>query len=296
MTVQKLADIDEQIEDKWIFFVMRNGVSTEYESFVAALNQQLKERSKSEDIKIALLGENERRRVKGESTSAKVLLSKQSKKHQCNKHKPGQKIKCYECGDPTHKRPDCPKLNQDSKKKQKLKTQQVSMDQDTSKKNTTLLTKALTAKMSPLTWIIDSGATTHMVRDKDSLCDLDLSVHLLISVADDSEIKSEGAGKAILKFKDCNPKNVKTATDVLYVPNLSANLLSVSRMTEKDYNVVFDRESCKIFDESNFKITGNLEFVCAKKDGLYCVDNISQESVRAMSAACVSDHELWHKR
>jgi len=143
------------------------------------------------------------------------------------------------------------------------------MDQDTSKKNTTLLTKALAAKMSPSTWIIDSGATTHMAKDKDSLCDLDLSVHLPISVADDSEIKSEGVGKAILKFKDCNPKNVKTATNVLYVPNLSANLLSVSKMTEKGYNVVFDRESCKIFDESNFEITGNLEFVCAKKDGLY---------------------------
>jgi len=54
----------------------------------------------------------------------------------------------------------------------------------------------------------------------------------------------------------------------LYVPNISANLLSVSKMTEKGYNAVFDRESCKIFDESNFKITGNLEFVCAKKDGI----------------------------
>jgi len=222
MTVQKLADIDEQIEDKWISFVMRNGVSAEYESFVAALNQQLKEGSKSEDVKITLLGENERRRVKGESTSAKVLLSKQNKKNQRNKHKPGQKIKCYKCGDPTHKRPDCPKLNQDSEKKQKSKTQQVSMDQDTSKKNTTLLTKALTAKMSPSTWIIDSGATTHMAKDKDSLCDLDSSVRLPISVADDSEIKSEGVGKAVLKFKNCNSENVKTATDVLYVPNLSA--------------------------------------------------------------------------
>jgi len=27
MTVQKLADIDEQIEDKWISFVMRNGIN-----------------------------------------------------------------------------------------------------------------------------------------------------------------------------------------------------------------------------------------------------------------------------
>jgi len=167
---------------------MRNGVSAEYKSFVAALNQQLKEGSKSEDVKITLLGENERRRVKGESTSAKVLLSKQNKKNQRNKHKSGQKIKCYECGDPTYKRRDCPKLNQDSEKKQKSKNQQVSMDQDASKKNTTLLTKALAAKISPSTWIIDSGATTHMAKDKDSLCDLDSNVRLPILVADDSEI------------------------------------------------------------------------------------------------------------
>jgi len=65
-------------------------------------------------------------------------------------------------------------------------------------------------------------------------------------------------------------------------------------MTEKGYNIVFDGESCKIFDESNFKINDNLEFVCTKKEGLYC-DNISEESVRAMSAVCVS-LIIWHKR
>jgi len=79
------------------------------------------------------------------------------------------------------------------RKETEIEESTMSMDQDvTSKKNTTVLTKAMAAKMSPLTWIIDSGATTYIAKDKDSLCDLDSSVRLPISVADDSEIKSEG--------------------------------------------------------------------------------------------------------
>lgn len=36
--VQRLADMGETIEDKRISFVMRNGVSQDYENFVAAIN------------------------------------------------------------------------------------------------------------------------------------------------------------------------------------------------------------------------------------------------------------------
>lgn len=80
--VQRLADMGETIENKWISFVMRNGVSQDYENFVAAVNQQLQEQARSEDVKVALLGESDRRRVKDESSSTTALVSKQLKKTQ----------------------------------------------------------------------------------------------------------------------------------------------------------------------------------------------------------------------
>ena len=87
---------------------MRNSVSQDYENFVAAMNQQLQEQARSEDVKAALLGDSKSRRVKDESSSAMALVSRQVKKIQ-RKHK--KTIKCYECGDSNHKKPNCPKLN-----------------------------------------------------------------------------------------------------------------------------------------------------------------------------------------
>jgi len=63
-TTQKLADMGEAIEDKWIAFIIMNGVSEEYEALISSINQQTKDKIKSEEIKQILLNESERRRVK----------------------------------------------------------------------------------------------------------------------------------------------------------------------------------------------------------------------------------------
>nr|CAI5837702.1 unnamed protein product [Callosobruchus analis] len=39
VTVQKLADMGEPIDDKWVAFIMMNGVMEEYETLISSLNQ-----------------------------------------------------------------------------------------------------------------------------------------------------------------------------------------------------------------------------------------------------------------
>jgi hypothetical protein len=40
----------------------------------------------------------------------------------------------------------------------------------------------------------------------------------------------------------------KTISDVLYVPGIDQNLLSVGQLIEKGMKVVFENQSCYIFD------------------------------------------------
>lgn len=49
---------------------------------------------------------------------------------------------------------------------------------------------------------------------------------------------------------DKNIENVVTE-DVLYVPELAANLLSVSKITKKGYKISFEKEDCAIVDEED---------------------------------------------
>nr|CAI5837630.1 unnamed protein product [Callosobruchus analis] len=78
VTVQKLAHMGEPIDDKWVAFIMMNGVMEEYEALISSLNQSY-EKLTAEKVKITLLNESERRRVKSNqvplSNSASALLA-----------------------------------------------------------------------------------------------------------------------------------------------------------------------------------------------------------------------------
>jgi len=296
-TTQKLADMGEAIEDKWIAFIIMNGVSEEYEALISSINQQTKDKIKSEEIKQILLNESERRRVKaGEvglsanGTSA-LFVNVNKKPNQTFKKGKPKKINCYNCGDPSHKRPDCPKLKDSKPNQGHSSTSSGKSSKPDPKK--TLLTTQLT-RLPSSEWVIDSGATNHMSREKSDFAKFS-ECSSQIAVANDSKIISEGAGDVKLDISVNGYDEDVIVKDVMYVPDLSSNLLSVSKITEKDLVVVFDDKNCKVYNKSNFKVSGDVQVTGSKSEGLYVIDRPT-EPVRAMRAENLNKHELWHKR
>ncbi|KAL3273406.1 hypothetical protein HHI36_014852 [Cryptolaemus montrouzieri] len=107
----------ENVEDKDLSFALMNGVEESYEMLIMMLQQGRKSAPPSEEIKIALIEESNRQKLKGQDESSMVLLSsgynkKKPWKKQANK---GKVIRCYECNAEGHKRPDCPKRKGRSK-------------------------------------------------------------------------------------------------------------------------------------------------------------------------------------
>jgi hypothetical protein len=68
----------------------------------------------------------------------------------------------------------------------------------------------------------------------------------------------------------------KTISDVLYVPDIDQNLLSVGKLIEKGMKVVFENQSCYIFDAAGQKIL--------------------QAKMRGKSFSFLPFEEVWHKR
>ena len=100
-------------------------------------------------------------------------------------------------------------------------------------------------------WIIDSGATCHMCGSKESFVELsDLTQLVEVTLGDGNVLKVSGQGVVSLKMKlpDGSVRRCKLL-DVLYVPDLAYNLLSVSKaaesgkMTKFDANVRFSMET-----------------------------------------------------
>ena len=99
-------------------------------------------------------------------------------------------------------------------------------------------------------WIVDSGATCHMFNDVVLFAELrSLKESLKVTLGDGHTLEATGRGTVALEMKlpDGMTKTCKV-NDVLYVPKLSYNLLSVPKATKSRKTAKFNESGCRISD------------------------------------------------
>ncbi|GKU93722.1 hypothetical protein SLEP1_g7290 [Rubroshorea leprosula] len=107
-------------------------------------------------------------------------------------------------------------------------------------------------------WYVDSGCTNHMVRDVKLFTKLDRSIRTRVRLGNGYVVQAEGKGNVSIQTKE----GIKTITDVLYIPSLSQNLLSVTQLMKHGYSVHFKQDVCQIFhlhgsEVANVKMVDN---------------------------------------
>ena len=97
-------------------------------------------------------------------------------------------------------------------------------------------------------WILDSGATCHMCNSKRQFVQLrEVSNQLAITLGDGSTLQAAGRGDVVLRVKLPRGKIEEcTLHDVLYVPDLAYNLLSVPAAAKKNKVTTFSELKCEI--------------------------------------------------
>eukprot|EP00253_Pinus_taeda_P007998 PITA_07998 len=84
-------------------------------------------------------------------------------------------------------------------------------------------------------WLIDSGASRHFTGYKEVLHNLvEKETNLEIILGDDMKYLVKGVGNVSLKLNQGNTIHLQ---DVLYVPDLKKNLVSISEMEDKGYKI-----------------------------------------------------------
>ncbi len=105
---------------------------------------------------------------------------------------------------------------------------------------------AISSEKGLNSWIVDSGATCHMCNDKEMFVEFNnLEPSQEVTLGDGYSVEATGCGTVRLKMQltDDKTKECKMS-DVLYVPQLSYNLLSVSKATQSGKKVKFTENDC----------------------------------------------------
>ena len=136
-------------------------------------------------------------------------------------------------------------------------------------------------------WLIDSGASRHFTGYKELLYNLvEKETNLEIVLGDDMKYPVKGVGNVSLKL---NQGNMIHLQDVLYVPDLKKNLVSISAMEDKGYKVTFIDGKVRIW-KNNVKDAFILRF---QVDSLY---QVGGSPLGVMSCDTTVQSELWHWR
>lgn len=134
-------------------------------------------------------------------------------------------------------------------------------------------------------WFVDSGASEHMCASEKGLVNIRKSSTKIIHAANGAQLKVKCAGD----LNVCVNGNEITIYDVLCVPELAANLLSISRITKSGNRVCFVDDGCEIYNHND-------RFLCKAKleDGVYKLP--MDVKFVLLSKQAKIDLITWHRR
>ncbi|BBG94220.1 hypothetical protein Prudu_002447, partial [Prunus dulcis] len=138
-------------------------------------------------------------------------------------------------------------------------------------------------------WYVDRGCSNHMTRNKQCFVKLEEKVNPQVKLSDGKLHNMEGKGIISMQTKGGTPKLIY---DVLYVPNLAQNLLSVGQLLQRGFLVKFEDDCCVISDKKNNTLVAKIKMTTNKVFSLFTT---SKENY-ALEAAKVDGSLLWHLR
>lgn len=248
----RLMALGEELKDPSFVALMLSSLPKSYDGLIVALESRPDADLTVDFVKGKLLDEGRRRAQEGEKEEQALFSSAVSN----NKRK--EKV-CYYCKKEGHYKRDCKKRAANQEKESTRTTRMAVLHADD------MDVCLFTGKTKDAgVWYLDSGATSHMTNDVSVLENVNRSKESSILLADGKHTNAVGIGTGRMISVDGNgiQKNVSLA-NVYHVPSLAGNLLSVSKITDMGFEVLFDRTGCKVLQNGKAVLVG------VREGGLY---------------------------
>ncbi|RVW98135.1 hypothetical protein CK203_031853 [Vitis vinifera] len=137
-------------------------------------------------------------------------------------------------------------------------------------------------------WYFDSGCSRHMTGNRSFFTNFTEFDGGNVTFGDGNVASVKGKGTI------CAP-GISNLEEVLYVEGLKANLISISQICDKKFNVQFSQNLCKVFD-----LNGNCVIIGLRtSDNCYAVcqnPSTSFSSSLVCGSSKIESIDLWHRR
>lgn len=283
--VDKLQAMEIAVNNDLLTILLLYSLPASYENFRCAIESR-DDLPDPDILRVKILEECESRLNRIDQKTSGVLYansakgkhrkSDQRKSESSNKGKQSYfKYNCNKCKKKGHKAADCPERSKQSS----VENYFVSCDVDF----TVFKAEKLAAASK---WCLDSGCTTHLCKDKDEFTEMFSTNRDQVNLANSATSEVSAKGTVSLNTED----RLINMHNVLYVPDLRTNLMSVAKITDKGHEVIFKRGYAVVQNEK-----GDVIFRAQRNGDLYYVESSSDHCYNASSDE-ISNLILWHNR
>jgi transposase InsO family protein len=274
-TAQRLKGTGFEINEQWIGSLLLAGLPEKFAPMIMAIEHSGIEIS-ADVIKTKLLDMSSE---VGSTETESAFWSKQRTKNtdrggkqKQTSDKTGKQIKCYNCKKIGHYKNQCPELKE--------------------RQANAFSAAFLNGKFSTEDWYVDSGASAHMTPNPEKLQRV-RQVHEMkeIIIANQMSMPVKCSGDTQITTRVKNSQFDITVRNILCIPNLTTNLLSVSQLVANGNTVSFKKNICHIHNQQKVLIG-----VAELENGVYKLNTVKSEKVLAATVVQATDAKTWHRR
>ena len=302
----QLATMQNQIDDKELSMIALRGLPLSWETFIRGLSSrpelpkfdQLKNECTQEESRLASRGLNS-----NQDNDIQALYSKSNKKRKFNHNKKGNnknnkshknrdwsKVRCFKCDKLGHSYYACPE-------KQKIQAAlaevKIENNEKTDKENYAFIV-ALSSELNSnhSTWILDSGASRHISGFKDKFDTLSNHEAEEVTIGDNSSYPIKGIGTCSIQLNSDITLQLK---NVLYVPGIKRNLVSISGLADQGYHIAF--QGNKVLSWTRNSSIKKAITIGVRDGSLYKLCNSQNPELNLTLSKNMSNSiEIWHRR
>ncbi len=311
--INKLAGLQYTVDDQLRLTLCLNGLLQKYSTTVQVYRAKgdqltwadLHEALRSEEKRNGQSDSSSALMVRGHSGTGEVKLPVLAM---------GRKpLTCYGCGEEGHFRRNCPKLKGQKKALVKKKSgnsgkaKKLVVDSDDESDETTFRLSESLKKSKDLSssFVIDSGATKHVVSDRKLFSSyIEFKQPRKVILADGSSVDSVGIGTVRVAMYNAGVCHSATLNNTLHVPSSQSNLLSVRHSQTRGNSFWFPQysDTCHIYNSKGNEVgiakdNGSNEFVLCGEAQIPKNPTIVSASEQLNALVTPQNPmDLWHQR